>query len=457
LNYIAWGRGRLPAQSPGRPPPLEDAGLTSGIPQHPAARFAERPVRCYKNSVTKAGILALVAVSVAAAADPQQTALELKAKAAFDRATASAQPQLADYIGCVQDQAALLAVATREEAGLVSYRKGWCAFVAAALAENPAGFGDAAGAFDAAVAAWPARAAPSVLMALGGIARLEAGAEDGGTRDEMMVGVVRNTCSPELMTPDACQAVFRAGREWLAWLALGRGEVAEAARYMADLPDSYWTHWTRGRRAFTDGRYRDAAIEYGAALELWRSKQARLRSDWMARLGPRPRMGASLADLGGARLLAGEAAPAIAALDAALEAEPRNAWACYLRARAKETAGQAEAASADYSLAARTAYAGAEDLVSGEAHLYRGILLYRRREFPRAEDEFSSALNAGVSSGMRPDAVAWRHLAAVAGGACGVSRKLLVESLAAVSPYFPKADARSMAAACPGDLCYSSE
>jgi len=357
----------------------------------------------------------------------------------------------------VQDQTALLAVAPREEAATVAYRKGWCALLAAALAENPAGFGDAAAAFDQAVATWPGRTAPSVLMALGGIARMEAGAEDGGTRDETMVGVARNTCAPELMPAGACQAVFRAAREWLAWMALGRGDVAEAARYLGELPDSYWTHWTKGKRAFAEGRYRDAAIEYGASLELWRTKQARWRDEWMARLGPRPRRGASLADLGGAWLLAGETGPAIAALDAALEAEPRNAWACYLRARAKETAGQAASASADYSLAARTAFAGAEDLVSGEAHLYRGILLYRRREFPRAEDEFASALNAGVSSGMRPDAVAWRHLAAVAGGACGVSRKLLEESLALVSPYFPKADARSAAAACPGDLCYSSE
>ena len=420
---------------------------------------ASRPAKCYKRSVTKAGILALLAAGLAAGADDQQAALEHKAKSAFDRAAVSAEPQLADAIQCVQDQAALLAVAPREASPLIHYRKGWCALMAAALGENPAGFRDAAAAFDQAVATWPARLGPakaapaepgpSVLMALGGIARLEAKAEDGGTRDEMMVGVARNTCSPELMGPSACQAVFRAGREWRGWMALERGEAGEAARYFADQPDSFWTHWAKGKRAFAEGRYRDAAIEYGASVDLWRARQARWPGDWMARLGPQPAMGAALAELGGARLLAGEAAAAILALDAALEAEPRNARACYLRARAKEQAGQAEAASADYNLAARMAYAGSADLVSGEAHLYRGILLYRRRDFSRAEDEFSSALNAGIATDMRADAVAWRHLAAVAGGACAVSRSLLEESLADVSPYFPKTDARSAVASCP--------
>ena len=353
-------------------------------------------------------------------------------------------------------------MASRDETPLVYYRKGYCALMAAALSENAAGFLDAAAAFDQAVSTWPGRVkpvkgvapetGPSVLMALSGIARLEAGAEDGGTRDDMVVGAARNTCSRELMTAELCQAVFRSGREWLGWMALRHDGVEEAARYLADQPDSFWTHWAKGKRAFAEGRFRDAAIEYGASLELWRNRQARWRSDWMARLGPQPRMGAALTDLGGARLLAGETAAAISTLDAALDAEPRNARACYLRARAKEQAGQAEAASADYGLAVRTAFAGAADLVSGEAHLYRGILLYRRKDFSRAEDEFASALNAGISADMRADAVAWRHMAAVAGGACSVSLGLLGESLASVSPYFPKADARSLAASCPGAL-----
>ncbi len=412
--------------------------------------------------MAKAGILVLLAATLAAGADEQQTALERKAKSSFDRVMATAQPALPEAIQCVQDQAALLPVAAREDAPVVHFRKGYCGLMAAALAENAAGFQDAAAAFDQAVSTWPGRVktakgaatetGPSVLMALSGIARLLAGIEDGGTSDDMVVGVARNTCSPEVLTAGACQAVFRLGREWLGWMALRREDVKEAAVFLADQPDSFWTHWAKGKRAFTEGRYRDAAIEYGASLELWRNRQARSKSDWIARLGPQPQMGAALTDLGGAQMLAGETSAAVSTLGAALDAEPRNARACYLRGRAKELAGQAEAATADYGLAVRTAFAGAEDLVSGEARLYRGILLYRRKDFSRAEDEFSSALNAGVPNDLRADAVAWRHLAAVAGGACSVSPKLLGESLAAVSPYFPKADARSAMDSCPGVL-----
>ena len=412
--------------------------------------------------MTKAGILTLLAASLVAGADDQQAALEQKAKSTFDRVVLSAQPQLGETIECIEAQAALLPVASRDDTPVIYYRKGYCALIAAAFAQNAAGFQDAAAAFDQARTAWPGRLkpvkgqasdpGPSVLMVLSAVARLEsAGPEDGGVRDDLAVGVARNTCSPELMTPAACQAVFRTGREWLGWMALQHGDVKEAERDLAELPDSFWTHWVRGKQAFVEGRYREAVSAYGFALELWRGIRDR-PGDWMARLGPQPRMGTALTDLGGAELLAGDSAGAIATLDAALGADPRNARACYLRARAKEQAGQAEAASADYNLAVRTALAGAEDLVSGEAHLYRGILMYRRKDFSRAEDEFSSALNADIVADMRADAVAWRHMAAVAGGACRASRRLLEESLAAVSPYFPKTDAQALMASCANSL-----
>jgi hypothetical protein len=420
-------------------------------------------VGCYKKSVTKAAILTLLAAALAAGADDPQAALQQKARATYERAVLPAQPQLAETIDCVQAQAALLPVASRDEFPIVSYRKGYCALMAAALTQTAAGFGEAAAAFEQARSGWPLRVkpvkgrppepAPSVLMVLSALGRLEAaGPEDGGVADDLAVGVGRNTCSPELMTAATCQAILQTGREWLGWLALQRGDLAEATGDLADQPGSYWMHWVAGKREFAQGHYVDAAIAYGAAIELWRASQARPNGDWMARLGPQPRMGTALTDLGGARLLAGETAAAISTLDAALAAEPHNARACYLRARAKEQAGQAAAASADYNLAVRTAFAGAVDLVSGEAHLYRGILLYRRKDFSGAEDEFSSALNVGIVAEMLPDAVAWRHLAAVSGGGCGASRKLLRESLGAVSPYFPKTDASAAMAACANSL-----
>ena len=124
--------------------------------------------------------------------------------------------------------------------------------------------------------------------------------------------------------------------------------------------------------------------------------------------------------------------------------------ALFLRGRAKELGGQGDAALADYNLASRTALATAKDLASGEAHLYRGIALYRSKDFPHAEDEFSSALNFEIAPPLRADATAWRRLAAVAGGSCASASAFLDGSLAKVSPFFPKNEARALAAGCGG-------
>jgi len=112
-------------------------------------------------------------------------------------------------------------------------------------------------------------------------------------------------------------------------------------------------------------------------------------------------------------------------------------------------AGRADSALADYVLASRTAFASARDLASGEAHFYRGIAAYRRKEFARAEDEFSSALNFSIPDSLRADATAWRHLSAVAAGSCGASAGLLSRDLPSVSPFFPKREAASLMSACP--------
>ena len=165
-------------------------------------------------------------------------------------------------------------------------------------------------------------------------------------------------------------------------------------------------------------------------------------------LGPPADKPAELTELGGAQLLAGDTTVAVDTLDAAVKANPEEARALYLRARARELSGKMEAALADYNLASRTAFAHAADLASGEAHLYRGILYFRRKDYSHAEDEFASALNFTIADGMRSDAVAWRHLAAVAGGSCQASGLFLERSLATVSPYFPKDEARTLLAGC---------
>jgi tetratricopeptide (TPR) repeat protein len=129
----------------------------------------------------------------------------------------------------------------------------------------------------------------------------------------------------------------------------------------------------------------------------------------------------------------------------------------YLRALAKEKMGDAEGALTDYNLASRAAFAGAKDLASGEAHLYRGILFYRRKDFTQAEEEFSSALNLEVSGDLGKDAAAWRHLSAVAAGSCAASREHLERSLLSVSPYFPKDEARAAIASCASNTAKASK
>ena len=167
----------------------------------------------------------------------------------------------------------------------------------------------------------------------------------------------------------------------------------------------------------------------------------------MQRLSPPVDLSAGYTEFGGAQLLAGDATAAITSLNQAVRRDATNARALYLRARAKESAGQQDAAVADYNLAARNALAKSEDQ-AGEAHLYRGISLYRHKEYEAAEDEFTNALNFDISAASRADAVAWRRLAAVAAGSCESGRKYLEEALPAASPYFPRDEARRTISEC---------
>jgi hypothetical protein len=111
-------------------------------------------------------------------------------------------------------------------------------------------------------------------------------------------------------------------------------------------------------------------------------------------------------------------------------------------------AGRRDSALEDYNLASRTAFADESDAENAEGHLYRGIFLFSSKQFGRAENEFTSALNSRPPASLQPDATAWKRFSAVAGGACGASRIALEQSLPAVSPYFPAVEARAAASAC---------
>jgi tetratricopeptide (TPR) repeat protein len=399
-------------------------------------------------------LLTLLAASLLPAADEQQLALELRAQSDFDRVQLAVAPSLAETGLCIQSQAALLAVAPIAEQPLVHYRKGYCSLVG-----ND--FAAAAQEFDKATDAWRtasshgkdlARPVPAPLLALSGIARLKAGGDEDAldvAEKNINAALANPSCTSALMTAVSCEAELATAREWLGWLDVRRDNLTAAAREFGQTANTAWQHWVAGRQAFANRSFTQAAAAGRRAIEEWDQQRNLAAPSLNDRLRPQPDLGQALTDLGGAQLLAGETPAAIATLDRAVKTPPAEARAYYFRARAKELSGQQEAAIADYALASRTAFAGTQDLASGEAHLYRGIAYYRRKQFQRAEDEFASALNFNVPAPLRPDAEAWRYLAAVATGSCQGSRESLASAMGRVSPYFPRTEAATAMAACP--------
>ncbi len=410
----------------------------------------------------KVCLLTVLATLPLLAAYEHQLSLALQAQTAFDRVNLAATPQLRDATACVQAQASYLPLASIDELPLVHYRKGYCALTGAASSQGSSGFSEAAAEFDKAVEAWKVRVAshpkngplqpvPSPLRVLSAVARIEANREPAALEaaaKQIMPAVDDPVCNASLTPAGFCEATIRLGRAWLGWIALQQDDLFPSARNFSNSGAPGWPKWVAGRLAFQVGNYAEAAGEYGQAIGAWRAEAELPAPSLIDRLNPPPDLAASLTEWGGVRILSDDAAGAIQTLDDAVKADPSNARAIYLRGRAKELAGQSEAALTDYNLASRTAFANATDLASGEAHLYRGILMLRRKNPARAEDEFSSALNFAIPDKMRADAEAWRHMAAVESGSCTASRGMLEQSLARVSPYFPKSEARAALAAC---------
>jgi tetratricopeptide (TPR) repeat protein len=392
--------------------------------------------------------------------EPQQLALVLKAQSDFDRVELNPVPQLADVGSCLQSQASLLAASAPEEIALLYFRRGYCTLAGATITNANREFLAAAADFDRAINAWPSRikkknqppeAVSTGLRLLPWIARLHAWTDDSvraAAQREISAALATPSCTSNLMPIGGCERLMDIARMWLGQIALRDNRLDDAAKGFASGLDSGWPEWVEGRKRFGQGNYSGAVDQYGRALTIWRSIWRQPGPALIRRLGPEPDIPQALADLGGAQLVAGDTKSAITSLDASIKADPGNSQAIYRRARAHDVAGHPDLALADYNLASRTAFAGAKDLASGEAHLYRGILLYRRKEFSRAEDEFASALNFEVPDSLRPDVRGWRQMAAAAAGSCASAKELVDHALAAVSPYFPKNEARQVAAAC---------
>jgi tetratricopeptide (TPR) repeat protein len=421
---------------------------------------AQKAAMCYR-----APLLAVVVIGACAlhASDQLEEGLTFRAQSDFDRVEVSGRPQIQETNACVQSQVAEIAVAPRAELSSLYFRKGYCELIEATLNHRSGDFQQAAASFQKSIEAWPdtlgrnpkneyPQPVPSSLRILAAIAPLEGGRVTGealmAAGQEIFAAAEPPVCPAFVLQPTFCQLLLQVGHEWMGWLALKRGDLVEARRDLSSVTESPWAQWITGQQAFHDRNYQQASEQYWQAVTLW-MRALPDPPNIAERLAPQPDLPLVWMQLGEAQFLAGSLQAAITSLDNAIKINPNSARAIYYRARAEELQGQAELALADYTLASRTAFANAENLKSGEAHLYRGILFFRRKDFARAEDEFSSALNFGISADLLPDAQAWRHMAAVAGGACGASRQLLEDSLARVSPLFPKQEARKLAAACP--------
>ena len=347
--------------------------------------------------------LALLGVSALRAADAGRLALALRAQTDFDRVELAAAPPLGDSVQCVQSQAALLPVALAEEASLAHYRKGYCTLAGALVTRNAAEFADAGREFEKSLESWacapaygakdrPPEPVSSGLRVLASISRLKAGLDRAGVDRERVAlaqALGDSACPAGVMPVGLCQAVLGAGRRWLGWIALDRDNLPEAARDFSGAGAGAagaegWSAWVAGRLVAQSGRSAEAAAAYKEAIDAWTASRPEPAS-LVGRLIPEPDLAPAYFDLGSAQIQAGDAPAAIASFDEVVKRSPSNAHAIYLRGRAKELAGRSEPALADYSLASRTAFAQAQDLASGEAHLYRGVLLYRRKDFERAE------------------------------------------------------------------------
>jgi len=407
-------------------------------------------------------ILLFLTGCVLFAADQQQTALELRAQGDFDLVVGSIPPQIQDSERCIQSQVAAIAVAAPPALSSLYFQEGFCRIAAAAVTQRPADFLEAAAALQKSMDAWPETVGrmpknyglppvPSGLRALAAVARLQTQPDTATVdqaRQEIAASLETPACISVVMPETLCQSILGVGRQWLGWAALQRVDLVEASRQFSGRPESAWSLWTGGLIASNNRAEGEASVRFRRAFEAW-TRARNEPATVVGRLAPKPDMPRVLLRLGSAEILAGEPAAAAATLDAAVKADPTLVRAIYLRARAEELIGKSEQALADYSLASRAAFAGARDLASGEAHLYRGIQFYRRKDYPHAEDEFSSALNFAIPEELLHDAEAWRHMAALAGGACGESRVLLEALLTRCSPYFPAPEARALAAACP--------
>lgn len=383
----------------------------------------------------------------------------LKARQDFDKVDLSARPSLQDALVCAQSQTPALAATRSDQHFEIFYRRAYCELFAGIAGGESAQFQAAARDFTQAGAAWPPKSRdeiPAGLRVLVWVARLEQGRTAANYPDanrELEAAITgvswERLCPPSpVMNQAFCKSLVETGRAWLGWLSYRVQNLEGAATVLAPIRQSPWALWVAGRQAQRLDRTPEAADNYAKALAAWAAAEKSPNPDLIAQLGPKPDLAAMYYELGLANFAVTRHDLAITAFDQAVSRAPSNSHAVFVRARAKEALGLDTPALADYKLAAENAKSS-NDLTwpVGEAHYYRGVLLYRKKDYAGAGAEFSSAEGAKLLDIPQADVTAWRGLAEVAGGACQ-SGERLDSSLRVASVRFPKDEADALVMNC---------
>jgi tetratricopeptide (TPR) repeat protein len=393
-------------------------------------------------------------------AQGQGATLSAKAKADFEKADSEPIPTIVSTLACVQSNAAALPVVRPDERYVTYYQKGYCELFSAISSGSSDSFQAAARDFSETIANWPKKFTsppPGGLRALIAISHIEQGRMVDSYPDtarDLAAVVAERSCAPTpVIGARFCNSLIDTARTWLGWLSYQKNDFEEAARVFEPLaqanPPRPWMLWVSALQAEREKHLELAAALYEKTLAVWSAAENSPAPDTVTLLGPKLDAASIHFQLALTDYARQRYDPAITQLDAAIKGSPKNSYAIFLRARSKEALHLDIAAMEDYVLAAKTARANNESGWNvGLASYYRGLLLYRAKDYSHAEAEFSNALSGKLGEVPQPDVTAWWRLAGISARGCDGPLDPLESALKAASNQFPKAQANAILFGC---------
>lgn len=375
----------------------------------------------------------------------------LNARSAFHKVEASADPGVKEIASCIQAQSAWLRIARPAERPIAHYRMGYCSLRSGVVSGDAAAYEEAerefAASFESLAVKDKARSsaafkAPRISVSLAAARKEDL---DPKLLAELKAGSERQICANQpVITADFCKTLTDTARLWLGWDAFRKDNLREADVMFLGAPESGWSLWLSGRQALETRQAPDALSLLQKTLARWTDAGTRGLAEL---LGPKPELGRLYLDLGLAQYLMGDYAAAINSFDESARQSPRN-HALYARARTKDALGLRQAALADYELLGANAAGEPSESAAG---YYRGIVLFQRKDYKKAELEFASALAAPEGEIRRAEIAGWRNLAATADGKCDGHWPAGVEAGVSAGPtsiLFPGAEAEALELDC---------